>query len=92
MYIMIVVDDFTRFTWAILLRFKSKAPSQLETLCRRLQNEKGLIINCLQSDHGREFENSQLEQFCDETGMAQELFAPITPQHNGVVERKNRII
>ena len=89
---MIVVDNFTRFTWAILLRFKSEAPSQLETLCRRLENEKGLIINCLQSDHGRGFENSQLEQFFDQTRMAQEFFPPITPQQNGVVKRKNRII
>ena len=63
MYIMIVVDDFTRFTWAILLRFKSKAPSQLETLCRRLQNEKGLIINCLQSDHGRELRTLNWNNF-----------------------------
>ena len=60
---MIVIDDFTRFTWAILLRFKSEAPSQLETLCRRLQNEKGLIINCLQSDHGREFRTLNWNNF-----------------------------
>ena len=27
-YIIVVVDDFTKFMWAILLRFKSKAPQR----------------------------------------------------------------
>jgi len=62
-YIMIVVDDFTIFTWAILLLSRSEAPQQIEILCKRLQNEKGVSINHLQSDHGRGFENSQLEEF-----------------------------
>ena len=62
-YIMVVVNDFTRFTWAILLMSKSEAPQQVEILCKRLQNEKGVSINHLRSDHGRKFENSRLEQF-----------------------------
>ena len=78
-YIMVVVDDFTRFTWEILLRSKSKAPYQIEILCRRLQDEKGLIVNRLQSDYGKEFENSQLEQFCTVAGITQEFSIPITP-------------
>ena len=40
-YIMVVVDDFTRFIWVILLRSKSEAPQHIETLCKRLQIEKG---------------------------------------------------
>ena len=35
-YIMVVVDDFTRYTWIILLRSKSDAPEHIETLCTRL--------------------------------------------------------
>ena len=31
-YIMVVVDDFTRYTWIILLRSKSDAPEHIE-LC-----------------------------------------------------------
>ena len=44
-YIMVVVDDFTRYTWVILLRSKSDAPEHIETLCTRLQNEKSLKID-----------------------------------------------
>ena len=41
-YIMVVVDDFTRYTWVILLRSKSDAPEHIEALCTRLQKEKSL--------------------------------------------------
>ena len=41
-YIMVVVDDFTMYTWIILLRSKSDVPEHIETLCTRLQNEKNL--------------------------------------------------
>ena len=44
-YIMVVVDDFTRYAWVILLRSKSDAPKHIEALCIRLQNEKSLKID-----------------------------------------------
>ena len=43
-YIMVMVDDYTRYTWVILLRSKSDAPEHMEVLCTRLQNEKSLKI------------------------------------------------
>ena len=91
-YIMVVVDDFTRYTWVILLRSKSDAPEHIETLCTRLQNEKSLKIDRIQSDNGKEFENSYMESFCTKSSISQEFSAPITPQQNSVVERKNKVI
>ena len=54
-YIMVVVDDFTRYTGVILLRSKSDAPKHIEALCTRLQNEKSLKIDRIRSDRGKEF-------------------------------------
>ena len=54
-YIMVVVDDFTRYTWVILLRSKSNAPEHIEALCTKLQNMKSLKIDRIRSDHGKEF-------------------------------------
>ena len=79
-YIMVVVDNFTRYTWVILLRFKSNASEHIEALCTRLQNEKSLKIDRIQSDHGKEFENSYMESFCTRSGISQEFSTPITPQ------------
>ena len=37
-YIMVIVDDFSRYTWAEFLIEKSEAYEKLEILCKRLQN------------------------------------------------------
>ena len=67
---MVVVDDFTRYTWVILLRSKSDALEHIEALCTRLQNEKGTKIDQIRSDHGKEFENSYMESFCTKSGIS----------------------
>ena len=91
-YIMVVVDDCTRYTLVILLRSKSDAPEHIETLCTRLQNEKNLKIDRISSDHGKEFKNSYMESFYTKLGISKKFFAPIIPQQNGAVERKNIVI
>ena len=74
------------------LREKSKACEKMEVLCKRLQNEKGVSIVKIRSDHGKEFENAQFDSFCEKNGIKKEFSAPKTPQQNGVVERKNWVI
>ena len=64
----------------------------METLCKRLQNEKGVPIVKIRSDHGKEFENARFKSFCEKNGIKREFSASKTPQQNGVVERKNRVI
>ena len=87
-YIMVVVDNFTRYTWVILLRSKLDSPKHFKALCTRLQNEKSLKIDRIRSDHGKEFENSYMESFCRRSDISQEFSAPITPQQNDVVEER----
>ena len=91
-YIMIIVDDFSIYIWVEFLREKLEACEKLETLCKRLRNEKGVPIVKIRSDHGKEFENARFESFCENNGIKREFSAPKTPQQNGVVERKNRVI
>ena len=50
-YIMVVVDDFSRYSWVEFLRKKSEAYDKMERLCKRLQNEKGVPIVKIRSDH-----------------------------------------
>ena len=62
-YIMVVVDDFSRYSWVEFLREKSEACDKMERLCKKLQNEKGVPIVKIRSDHGKEFENANLKHF-----------------------------
>ena len=52
----------------------------------------GVSIVKIRSDHGKEFENARFDSFCEKNGIKKEFSAPKTPQQNGVVERKNRVI
>ena len=38
-YILVVVDDFTRYTWVVLLRDKAEASEKMIHLCKKLQVE-----------------------------------------------------
>jgi hypothetical protein len=91
-YILVIVDDFSRYTWTIPIRENSDAFDTAQHLFKKIQVEQNCQIMRIRSDHGREFENSMFEEFCLSYGIKQKFSSPITPQQNGVVERKNRVI
>ena len=43
-YILVVMDDFTRYTWVMLLRDKTEATEKMIHLCKKLQVKKGTMI------------------------------------------------
>jgi transposase InsO family protein len=91
-YGLIIVDDFSRFTWKFFLQDKSETQETLKRFLRRAQNEFELKVKKIRSDNGSEFKNLQVEEFLEEEGIKHEFSAPYTPQQNGVVERKNRTL
>ena len=88
-YVLVVADDFSRFTWVKFIREKLDNVDVLKELCTQLQREKGFGIVRIKSDHGTEFENAKFNEYCSDEGIKDEFSSPITPQQNGVVERKN---
>nr|GEW35579.1 alpha/beta hydrolases superfamily protein [Tanacetum cinerariifolium] len=57
----------------------------------------GKVIGCTivstKIDHGKEFDNEmQFREFCNANGITHKFSAPRTPQSNGVVEKKNKIL
>jgi transposase InsO family protein len=88
-YGLVIVDDFSRFTWVFFLQDKSETQGTLKRFLRRAQNEFELKVKKIRSDNGSEFKNLQVEEFLEEEGIKHEFCAPYTPQQNGVVERKN---
>jgi transposase InsO family protein len=91
-YCLVIVDDYSRFTWMFFLQEKSQTQETLKGFLRRVQNEFGLRIKKIRSDNGTKFESSQIEGFLEDEGINHEFSSPYTPQQNGVVERKNRTL
>jgi transposase InsO family protein len=78
-YCLVIVDDYSCFTWVFFLQKKSQTQETLKRFLRRAQNEFGLKIKKIRSDNGTEFKNSQIEGFLEEEGMKHEFSSPYTP-------------
>ena len=57
-YALVIVDDFSKFTWTLFSESKSDAFSAFKKLARRLQNTKNNNISSIRSDHGGEFQQN----------------------------------
>ncbi|XP_073133712.1 uncharacterized protein [Henckelia pumila] len=91
-YSLVCVDDFSRYSWVSFLREKSETFDTFEKLMKRITNLYNLKVVKIRTDHGKEFENSLFDQFCEKEGISHEYSAPKTPQQNGIAERKNRTL
>ncbi|GJY14771.1 retrovirus-related pol polyprotein from transposon TNT 1-94, partial [Tanacetum coccineum] len=92
-YTLVIVDDYSRYTWTRFLKDKTEAFDQFEIFSKKIQNQLGCTIVSIRTDHGREFDNEvQFGEFCNAYGITHNFSVLRTPQSNGVVERKNRTL
>jgi len=92
LYCLVIVDDYSRYSWVFFLQEKSETMSIFKKFAKRAQNLFGYTIVKIRSDNGSEFKNSHIDDYCDEHGIKHELSSTYTPQQNGVVERKNKTL
>ncbi|GJY12076.1 zf-CCHC domain-containing protein [Tanacetum coccineum] len=92
-YTLVIVDDYSRYTWTRFLKNKTEAFDQFKIFSKKIQNQLGYTIVSIRTDHNREFDNEvQFGEFYNANGITHNFSAPRTPQSNGVVERKNRTL
>nr|ABH08430.1 putative integrase [Beta vulgaris] len=91
-YVLVIVDDYSRYTWVIFLSSKDETYDEFLVFAKRVQNLSGHKIMHIRSDHGKEFENYKFDDLSRDNGLDHNFSAPRTPQQNGVVERKNRTL
>jgi len=89
-YALVIVDDFSRYTWTLFLVSKNDAYKAFKNMGKVLHNENGYCIKSIRSGHMGEFQNAKFDKFCEKHEIIHSYSAPRTPQQNGVVERKNR--
>nr|AAP53706.1 retrotransposon protein, putative, unclassified [Oryza sativa Japonica Group] len=91
-YVLVIVDDFSRYSWVFFMTTKDEAFQHFRGLFLRLELEFPGSLKRIRSDNGGEFKNASFEQFCNERGLEHEFSSPRVPQQNSVVERKNRVL
>ncbi|WVZ76289.1 hypothetical protein U9M48_024276 [Paspalum notatum var. saurae] len=91
-YVLIVVDDFSRFSWVFFMEFKDEAFGFVWYLVLRLRNKSHKAMRAIRSDNGGEFRNSRFKNFCRDLGLEHQFSSPYTPPQNSVVECKNHTL
>nr|GEY47122.1 putative ribonuclease H-like domain-containing protein [Tanacetum cinerariifolium] len=71
---------------------KDETASVLKTFIIGLENLLSLKVKIIKCDNGTEFKNADLNQFCGLKGIKREFSVLMTPQQNGIAERKNRTL
>nr|GFC05254.1 hypothetical protein [Tanacetum cinerariifolium] len=91
-YILVVVDDYSRFTWVKFLRSKDETPDFIIKFLKMIQVRLKVPVRRIQTDNGTEFVNQTLRDYYEEVGISHETSVARSPQQNGVVERRNRTL
>jgi hypothetical protein len=72
----VIVDDYSHYTWVILLESKDEVFEHFWSLDLRLKNEHPNCLKAMHSDNGTKFWNASIDQFCLEHGGDQQFSAP----------------
>jgi transposase InsO family protein len=79
-YGLVIINDYSRFTWLFFLQDKSKTQEVLKKFFKRAQNEFDAKDKRIRSDNGIEFKNTQVEDYLDKEDIKREFSTPYTPQ------------
>ncbi|GJR76195.1 retrovirus-related pol polyprotein from transposon TNT 1-94, partial [Tanacetum coccineum] len=91
-YILVIVDDYSRFTWVKCLRSKDEALAFIINFLKMIQVRLKETVRRIRTDNGTEFVNQTLREYYEKVGISHETSVARSPQQNGVVERRNRTL
>ncbi|GJV60407.1 integrase, catalytic region, zinc finger, CCHC-type containing protein [Tanacetum coccineum] len=91
-YILVIVDDYSWFTWVKFLRSKDETPEVVIKFLKQIQVGLNKTIRYICTDNGTEFINKDLNAYYECVSIFHQKTIPRTPQQNGVVERRNRTL
>nr|GFA19543.1 putative ribonuclease H-like domain-containing protein [Tanacetum cinerariifolium] len=91
-YVLVIVDDYSRYTWVHFLRSKNEAPAVIIKFLKRITVLFQSPVIIIRSDNGTEFKNQVIKVYFDSVGISHQMSFVRTPQQNGVVERQNRTL
>nr|GEX80615.1 hypothetical protein [Tanacetum cinerariifolium] len=91
-YILVIVDDYSRYTWTLFLRSKDETPKVLKEFLTMIQRNLQALVITVRTDRGTEFVNKTLNEFFEEEGIKHQTSTARTLEQNGVIERRNRTL
>nr|GEW16177.1 putative reverse transcriptase domain-containing protein [Tanacetum cinerariifolium] len=91
-YVLVIVDDYSRYTWVHFLRTKDETPEVIKNFLKKIYVHLQAPAIIVYTDNGTEFKNHVLKEYFNSVGITHETSAVKTPQQNGVIEHRNRTL
>nr|GEV83101.1 Gag-Pol polyprotein [Tanacetum cinerariifolium] len=87
-YVLVVVDDYSRYTWTYFLRSKDETPEVLIDFLRLVQRGLHAQVRTVRTDKGTKFLNKTLHAFFAAEAIVHQTSIARTPEQNIIVETK----
>nr|GEZ90148.1 retrovirus-related Pol polyprotein from transposon TNT 1-94 [Tanacetum cinerariifolium] len=84
-YVLVIVDDYSRYTWTHFLRSKDESPEVLIDFLRLVQRGLKAQVRVVRTDKGTKFLNQTLYVYFAAEGIQHQTSVARTPEQNGVV-------
>ena len=92
-YLMMIVDDFSRFGWTYFLKEKSDVPAVFAGFLADIRAQgTPSIVEFLRSDNGTEFTKGEFVTLLDHHRIRREYTPGDSPKYDGVVERRIALV
>ncbi|GKE35438.1 retrovirus-related pol polyprotein from transposon TNT 1-94 [Tanacetum coccineum] len=79
-YILVIVEDYSRYTWTFFLRSKDEIPEVLKDFLTMIQRNLQAPVISVRTDRGTKFLNKTLNAFFKEEGIEHQTSTPQTPE------------
>ncbi|GJY16724.1 retrovirus-related pol polyprotein from transposon TNT 1-94 [Tanacetum coccineum] len=74
-YILVIVDDYSRYTWTLFLHSKDETPEVLKDFLMMIQRNLQAPVISVRTDRGTEFLNKTLNAFFKERRIEHQLYS-----------------
>ncbi|GKC39684.1 retrovirus-related pol polyprotein from transposon TNT 1-94 [Tanacetum coccineum] len=78
-YILVIVDDYSRFIWVRFLKTKDEAPAAINKCIKNIQVRLKATVQNVGTDNGTKFVNQTLREFYENVGISHQTFVAHTP-------------
>ncbi|GJZ21353.1 retrovirus-related pol polyprotein from transposon TNT 1-94 [Tanacetum coccineum] len=91
-YILVIIDDYSRFTWVKFLRLKDEASEIIIKCLKQIQVRLNATVRNVRTNNGTKFVNQTLKDYYENVRISYQTSVARTLQQNGVVKRWNHTL
>ncbi|GJU07744.1 retrovirus-related pol polyprotein from transposon TNT 1-94 [Tanacetum coccineum] len=91
-YVLVIVDDYSRYTWTHFLRSKDETPEVLIGFLKLVQRGLNAQVRTVRTDKGIEFLNKTLHAYFAQEGIEHQTSIARTPEQNSIFKRLNHTL